>query len=102
VTLGEAKGGLLGLLANEPAKVFESVGAALERLGAGGIQHAGRMLLDETAQRHNGAQRLGPAPVEGFLGPLTAGLAEDRRSADPITALWTAPGRSSRTRRGYG
>ena len=82
----EAESGLFGLLTNEPANVFEPMGTALERLGAGCIQGGWGMLFDEPAEPHNRAQRLWPARVEGLLGPLAAWLAQHRRSTHPITA----------------
>ncbi len=86
MTFDEAESGLFGLLTNEPANVFEPIGAALERLGAGCIQGRWGMLLDEPAESHNRAQRLWPTRVEGSLCPLATWLAQHRRSAHPITA----------------
>ena len=86
MALGETESGLFGLLANEPADVFESMGAALECLGAGCIQDRPGMFPDEPAQPHDRAQRLWAARIESTLGPLSALLTQYRRSADPITA----------------
>ena len=86
MALGETESGLFGLFANEPTNVFEPMGAALERLGAGCIQDRPGMFPDEPAQPHDRAQRLWAARIESTLGPLSALLTKYRRSADPITA----------------
>src|SRR5258708_26887049 len=86
MTLDEAESGLFGLLTNEPANVFEPIGSALERLGAGCIQGRWGMLLMSPQSSHNRAQRLWPTRVEGSLCPLATWLAQHRRSAHPITA----------------
>src|SRR5580693_10802636 len=86
MTLGETESGVFGLLANEPADVFEPMGAALECLGAGCIQDRPGMFSDEPTQPHDRAQRLWTARIECALRPLSALLTQYRRSADPITA----------------
>ncbi len=66
MALGKAEGGLFGLFADQPANVFEPVSAALECLGAGGIQGRCGVLLNQVAQTHNRAQRLWTACVEAL------------------------------------
>src|ERR1700761_4421544 len=86
MVIGESEDGLFGLLADQTSKIFKTVGASFERLGAGVIDGASRMLLYQVAQAHNGAQRLDSSSVKGSLSPLTAFVAENPGSADPITA----------------
>jgi hypothetical protein len=44
---------LFGLLADQTSKIFKAVGAGFERLGAGVIDGASRVLLYQIAQAHN-------------------------------------------------
>src|SRR5512140_3641821 len=86
MALGEAESSLFRLFTNQSANVFEPMSAGFECLGAGGIQDGSGVLLNQVAEPHNRAQRLGPACVEGTLCPLAALLAQDCRPVDPITA----------------
>ncbi len=86
MALGEAESSLFRLFTNQSANVFEPMSAGFECLGAGSIQNGSGVLLNQVAEPHNRAQRLGPACVEGTLCPLAALLAQDCRSVDPITA----------------
>ena len=61
MAVGEGKGFLFTLLADQAAKIFKAIGAGFERLGAGGIDGSSRVLLDQSAQAHDGTQRLGAA-----------------------------------------
>jgi len=38
------------LVGDQPPKISKAVGASLKRLGAGGIDGVGRVLLDQSAQ----------------------------------------------------
>jgi hypothetical protein len=84
--LGEAESLLLGWIAQQPSKIFKPMSAALERFAAGGIDRACRMALDQSAQRHNRAQRFSSAGVESGLSPLTTLFTQGRCSANPIAA----------------
>jgi hypothetical protein len=86
VVIGEGKGFLFTLLAKQAAKIFKAVGTGFERLSAGTIDGASRVLLAQSAQAHDGTQRLGSAQLKGALSPLTALFANSRCSADPIAA----------------
>ena len=86
MVVSEGEDFLLGLLANQPSKIFKSVGAGFKRLGAGGIDCASRVVLDQSTQAHNGTQRLGSSCVKGALSPESAFLTQNRGSANPITA----------------
>src|ERR1700759_4215927 len=94
MVIGEGEDCLFGLLADQTSKIFKAVGAGFERLGAGVIDGASRMLLYQVAQTHNGAQRLDSSSVKGPLSPLTAFVAKNPGSADPIAARtkhWSVP-----------
>ena len=54
VVVGEGEDFLLSLLAEQPPKIFKSVGAGLERLGTGAIDGVRRVILNQAAQAHNG------------------------------------------------
>ena len=69
MVFGEAEDFLLRWVAQQPPKIFKAMGAALERFGAGGIYRGCRVPLDESAQRHDRAQRFGSAGVESGLSP---------------------------------
>ena len=56
MALSKAERGLFGLLAHEPANIFEPVSTALNGFGAGRIQSHRGVLLDQLTQAHNGAQ----------------------------------------------
>jgi hypothetical protein len=84
MAVGEGKSFLFTLLADQAAKIFKAIGAGFKRLRAGSIDGSSRVLLDQSAQAHNGTQRFGSAPLKGALSPLTALLTYDRCSADPI------------------
>ena len=86
MVIGEGEDGLFALLADQTSKIFKAVGAGFERLGAGVIDCASRMLLYKVAQAHNRAQRLDSSCVKGPLSPLTAFFAKNPGSADPIAA----------------
>src|SRR5258708_25104017 len=86
MAVGEGKVFLFTLLADQAMKIFKAIGAGFERLSAGGIDGSRRVLLDQSAQAHDGTQRFGSAQFKGALSPLTALLADGRCSADPITA----------------
>ena len=70
MALGEAESGPFGLFTNQSTNVFESRSAGFEGLGAGGVQDGSGVLLNQVAESHNGAQRLGTACVEGTLCPV--------------------------------
>jgi len=53
MVIGEGEDGVFGLLADQTSKIFKAVGAGFERLGAGVIDGASRMLLYQVAQAHN-------------------------------------------------
>jgi len=53
MVIGEGEDRLFGLLADQTSKIFKAVGASFERLGAGVIDCASRMLLYKVAQAHN-------------------------------------------------
>jgi hypothetical protein len=86
MAVGEGKSFLFTLLADQATKIFKAVGASFERLRAGGIDCSRRVLLDQSAQAHNGTQRFSSAQLKGALSPLTAVLTDDRGSANPIAA----------------
>ena len=86
MVIGEGENCLFALLADQTSKIFKAVGAGFERLGAGVIECASRMLLYQAAQAHNRAQRLDSSSVKGPLSPLTAFFAKNPGSADPIAA----------------
>ena len=65
IALGEGQDFLFTLLADQAAKIFKGVGAAFKRLGGGAINCGGRVLLDQSAQAHDGTQRFGSAQLEG-------------------------------------
>jgi hypothetical protein len=92
MAVGEGEGFLFTLLADQAAKIFKAIGASFKRLRARAIDGSSRVLLDQSAQAHDGTQRFGSAPFKGVLSPLTAWLTDDRCSADPIAAgtdwLW--------------
>src|SRR5260221_12421113 len=92
MALSKGKGGLLGLLAHEPANIFEPVSTALDGFGAGRIQSHCGVFLDQLTQTHNGAQRLWTTCVAGGSSPFTAGLTHYRSPIDPITACGLNPG----------
>ena len=54
MVVGEGEDFLLILLAEQPTKIFKSVGASFERRGAGGIDGVRRVILNQAAQAHNG------------------------------------------------
>ena len=84
--IGKGKVFLFAWLADQAAQVFKSEGAGFERLGAGGVYGSARVLLNQSAQAHDGAQRLSSPQFEGALSPLATWLADDRCSTDPIAA----------------
>src|SRR3981081_3164441 len=84
MAVGEGKGFLFTLLADQAAKIFKAVGAGFKRLRASAIDCSSRVLLNQSAQAHDGTQRFGSAQLEGPLSPLTTFLADNRCSADPI------------------
>src|ERR1700738_5582728 len=86
MVFGEAEDLLFRWAADQAAKIFKAIGAAFDRLRAGGIDCSSRVLLDQSAQAHDGTQRFGSAQLKGALSPLTTLLAYDRCSADPIAA----------------
>ena len=53
MVIGEGEDCLFGLLADQTSKIFKAVGAGFERLGAGVIDGASRMLPYQLAQAHN-------------------------------------------------
>ena len=59
MVVSEGEDFLLSWLAEQPTKIFKSVGASFERRGAGGIDGVHRVILNQAAQAHNGTQRLG-------------------------------------------
>jgi hypothetical protein len=65
MALGEGQDFLFNLLADQAVKIFKAVGASFKRLGAGGINCGGGVLLDLSAQAHDGTQRFGSAQLEG-------------------------------------
>ena len=69
MVVSEGEDFLFSLLADQPSEIFKSVGAGLKRLQTGGIDCARRVVLDETAQAHNGTQRFGSPRVKGALSP---------------------------------
>ena len=71
MAVGEGKGFLFTLLADQAAKIFKAIGAGFERLRAGGIDCSSRVLLDQSAQAHDGTQRFDSAQLKGALSPLT-------------------------------
>src|SRR5258708_10453627 len=91
MALSKGKGGLLGLLAHEPANIFEPVSTALDGFGAGRIQSHCGVFLDQLTQTHNGAQRLWTTCVAGGSSPFTAGLTHYRSPIDPMTACRPNP-----------
>ena len=86
MAVGEGKGFLFTLLADQAAKIFEAIGASSERFRASAIDGSSRVLLNQSAQAHDGTQRFGSAQLKGALSPLTALLTDDRCSVDPIAA----------------
>ena len=70
MALGEAESALFGLFTNQSANVFEPMGAGLECLGAGGIQAAAGVLLNQAAEAHNRAQRLRHRVRRGHSVPI--------------------------------
>src|SRR2546430_4562110 len=86
MVFGEAEDLLFRWAADQSAKIFKAISAGFERLRAGGIDRSSRVLLDQSAQAHDRTQRFGSAPLKGALSSLTALLAYDRCSTDPITA----------------
>src|SRR5260221_14409356 len=86
MALSKGKGGLLGLLAHEPANIFEPVSTALDGFGAGRIQSHCGVFLDQLTQTHNGAQRLWTTCVAGGPSPFTARPTDSRSPIQPITA----------------
>jgi hypothetical protein len=54
MVVGEGEDFLLSLLAEQPTKIFKSVGASFERLCTGVIDGACRVILNQAAQAHNG------------------------------------------------
>ena len=54
MVVSEGEDFLLTLLAEQPAKIFKSVGASFERLCTGVIDGARRVILNQAAQAHNG------------------------------------------------
>jgi len=65
MAFGEGQDFLFTLLADQAVKMFKAVGAGFKRLGAGGINCAGGVLLDLSAQAHDGTQRFDSAQLEG-------------------------------------
>ena len=53
MVISEGEDCLFALLADQTAKIFKAVGAGFERLGAGVIDCARRMLLYKVAQAHD-------------------------------------------------
>ena len=85
MVVSEGEDFLFSLLADQPSEIFKSVGAGLKRLQTGGIDRARRVVLDETAQAHNGTQRFGSPRVKSALSPESAFLTQNRGSTNPIT-----------------
>jgi hypothetical protein len=56
MVFGEAENLLFRWAADQPPKIFKAMSTALERFAAGGIYGVCRVMLDESAQRHNRAQ----------------------------------------------
>jgi hypothetical protein len=54
MVVGEGEDFLLSWLAEQPPKIFKSVGASFECLGTGVIDGARRVILNQAAQAHNG------------------------------------------------
>ena len=86
MALGERKGALGSLFADQAPDVLEPVGTAPERLVTGRVERGAGMLVDQAAQRHDRAQCLGTARINGCLCPLAAWIAQYRRPVDPVTA----------------
>jgi hypothetical protein len=75
MALGEAESALFRLLTHETANIFESIGTAFERLGAGRVQGDCGMFLDQLAEAHNCPQGLWATGVEGGSSPLATAFA---------------------------
>ena len=54
MVVGEGEDFLLTLLAEQPTEIFKSVGASFECRGAGAIDGARRVIVNQAAQAHNG------------------------------------------------
>ena len=59
MVVSEGEEFLFSLLAEQPAKIFKSVGASFERLGTGSIEGCRRVIPNQAAQAHHGTQRFG-------------------------------------------
>jgi hypothetical protein len=86
VILGEGEVALFAWFADEALDVFEPPGACLQGLGASGIDGGGRVFFNQIAKSHDGSQRLGSSPINGGLGPLATGFAQQRRAFYPPSA----------------
>jgi hypothetical protein len=86
VILSEGEVALLVWVTDEAFDVFEPAGAGFQGLLASGIDGRGRVLFNQIAKSHDGSQRLGSSSINGRLGPLAAGFAEQRRPFCPPSA----------------
>ena len=72
MVVGEGEDFLLILLAEQPTKIFKSVGASFERLGAGAIDDARRVILNQAAQAHMERSDSAPRSSKAPFSPLAA------------------------------
>ena len=84
--VGEGEVALFAGFTDEAFNVFEPASVGLQRLLASGVDGGGRVLFNQMAKSHDGAQRLGSSPINAGLRPLAAGFAEQRRPSDPPSA----------------
>src|SRR3974377_513434 len=94
MALSKTESGLFGLLAEQPANIFQPVSAVVDGLSTRPVQGDCGMFFDQPAQAHNRTQRFWTSGIKAGSSPLSAGIAQYGGAINPIPARrenWSAP-----------